>query len=471
MRILIIPNLTFRRVYSESEFLMFRNFIRSVRRKRDDIFFYMLLPAVCRSEVDQNEIDGVHFVFDDSNKVGYYNSICKVPEGISQFDVLNGKYPVDAVLTSRPEAAPYIHRNLNLDPKLDMTRIPVFVDESMAPDRRGEFVYPRDKMQKMRAFGYSFCKTFFDTEWEAERAKNISRKFLAPSEVQKVRENSEVVPCGVDVDRLKRIRENTEKHDKLTIVFSGRLNVIKGQEFVIEFMDKIFQLAFPVNIKIFTQNLDRGRKLQKKYDGLDIQEGMNGDRFLRELAKCHLGFSASLVEGFSMGHVEMSYLLDGIIMPDRRWVDELLVGYDGEYPFIYNDVKEALSMVKSINENREEAKQKMAPIRQYIEDNLNCRDCFLRMYDSMKKDVDAIEFDEPLEKLKDLLDRMPGGECTLDSVYDLLNKDATRDMNLGAQFYKFRRFYRFFVYKQMKQLGFKDKCDSYNPVFVRPDNE
>lgn len=467
MRLVIVPIITFENIEGESEFVMFRQFARDVTR-RFDVFVYMVVPKTARSRIVSER--RLWYVFEDETQ-NFFDTQASVPLSLPElFNPRKGKYVVDAVLTSRTNAAAYMSRLL-WDARGD--RVPVFIDESMAADFESLVSPVTDDVDLMnRSMGYACAAgNFFDTDLERENALRAARRYMTGSMYRKIEEKSFVIPCGVSIEKLEKAKERVIKSDRFTIGFGGRFNEMKRIDHLVEILSDFYKGGRNARIVLSSPKSEQGFEgiLRKQYPELEVFTDVPSHEFVRMAAGWDIMLNTSKIEGFSVGFTEQLYLVPVVIMPKLRWVRDILKEHFDTYPFLYSNFTEAAAMLRWCFDNYEEAKKKCEHIKPWIAKTYDSRIMNERMYEVMRKKA-MEEFSSPLftEGNREVLEKafleLPGefglgdmlkGIVRWSSAYRLEDFKNPRLGKLSQRL----------VYKWLLSKGVKDDCEGVEPRF------
>ncbi len=201
MRVAILPIVTFRNLRGESIVVNYTRLLKHWLERHDDFYAYMILPA----ELEDQGWEGdawprVTAVWEDHLGL-YYDRMSEVPASfVEMFNPRNGRYQIDALITSRRVAAGLYARML-WDYRLDRPP-PVFIDESMVAEFNKTPSVVSDIELIGQTLGYAFCWPLWDTEVQRKTAMEAARHYLSGSGVLKTMEKGVVIPAGFDPGRV-----------------------------------------------------------------------------------------------------------------------------------------------------------------------------------------------------------------------------------------------------------------------------
>lgn len=478
MRVAIIPNPTFRDLEGESEFLMVRQFARDVLQARKDVYFYVVVPHWCHLPKMEN---GIHYLIDEHDScTAFHERIATVPMQFSDwFSARKGKYPVDAIFTTRSAAVSMMVKYLR--DFRDKSQIPVFIDENMALDSSLPLYFVGAEDLIARSLGYANAShNFFDTTWEQERAVRAARRYITATYVKKMTEKSSVVPCGVNIKRIDELIKDVKRSRKFQVLCGNRLNASKRPEQVVKLYNQFY--AFGRNVRVVLSTPETGAFLSKLQDKVHMKlyKKLNSDDFVRLAAQSHVVVETTRFGGFSLGLSEMILAGPVVIMPHLKWIrsivgEELWAGY----PFFYENFTEAATLMRYAFENFKEADEKMMPMRKFWRENYDSAVMSLKMFEQLEKNV----LDVPGSGLWS-----PGNVALIEAGMEQMHvKEGLKKIDLEL-LYMFMvnnsramkasdlehplrgRLSKWSIYRWLGRNGWKDLCSGPRPVFVRQDS-
>lgn len=353
MNFLIVPHISTKTdVYKESDFIVWKQFVESWG---ENVFCYVLLHEEAEI-LEELQFPNVEYI-KLGNWYPYTPSQVMVSDEIySLFNPIDGKYQVDAILTSKTVLAPSLKRLFTFDRSIS---VPVYVVESWVPSdsHKNPLID-----QRLKALSYSSCPTFFPSERERGFAADFSRKFLSSKAMADFNRNSVIRSQGIHAKKIHAHAKKTEKFDKFTFVFSARFNSNKQWDKVLEVYEDIFRMGRDVQIKaVSTTNTPKD--LDKRFSKVEFIPTQSYADYLDLISKSHAAVSMSIDEGFSFGWGEHICTGNPVIFPDKDWATSL-VG-DVKYPYLYRSNVELIAMLKWVCDNYDKAQSKM---RKYSKD-------------------------------------------------------------------------------------------------------
>ena len=304
---------------------------------------------------DDCKLPNVRYIYLDhwhpySAAQGYIGS-----ELYALFNPVNGKYQVDAVITSKNVIAANIKRMFKMSEALN---IPVFIAEYWV---QTPISNDNSVETKLRAVSWSECRTFFPTAREKGFAITEARRYLSASSTQSIMDTGLIRSQGVPCELVQSIALDPEvsKFDKFTMLFAARFNSNKRWKEVLGAYEDIFRMGLDVEIKSVYPNSSATRRDLDKFEKVQYLEPLPYMDYLKLMNQCHVSVSMSEDEGFSFGLSEQFCTGNPLLLPNLSWA-YALVGKD--YPFFYSSQSELLALLKYCFENYDEARKMVAPI-------------------------------------------------------------------------------------------------------------
>lgn len=355
IRLLCIPFVSMRvDVFKDSNFTTFRQHIENW----PEVFCYVLLNT--DAEVpDEYKLPNIEYIKLAQWKPYIHNQAMIPDEVFDLFNPFNGKYQVDAILTSKTISAVPLKRMLSNE----LISVPVIVLENWISK---ELSSHPDTELKLRSISYSECPTVFATSRERDMAFDFSKRFLSSKALSDCKRNSTVRSQGVHAKRIRGVCGSVDKFDTFTCVFSARFNPNKQWDSILGVYEDIYRMGCDVQIKAVS-TLDRPPDVEKRFTAVEFLPPQSYEGYLKLISKSHVAVSMSLDEGFSLGWSEHLCTGNPVLLPDRDWAVEM-VGKD--YPYLYSTEMELLAMLKWVYSNYDEARYKVSDFSdRYVRDN------------------------------------------------------------------------------------------------------
>lgn len=475
MRIAVIPNLTFTNLEGESEFLMLRQIVRDIVKQYPSSFFaYFVIPSWSKLE-KRNEPNVKYLVDEYDDYLCFHDRIAAVPMKFREwFNMRNGKYMVDAVYTTRTAAVPMIGKQIR--DFRNSAYVPIFIDENMSLDKTTMyFKYDEDLIA--RTLGYFVAEhSFFDTDFEKERAIRAARRYLSGWAVNKMLERVSVIPCGINVERIQKLVSGVKKSKKFRVLCGNRLNESKRPEQMLRLYNQFFSFGRDVEIVITSPKAGKffereGVKRDSKH--IVFLKNLSSDEFVKQVAMSHVVIETTQFGGFSLGLSEVIVAGAVVILPRLKWIKVLLGDLWEEYPFIYRNFDEAAMMLRYVYENYDEACRKAEKLRQFWIESYNSRKRSLQVFGVIRETVERIGVNKSnlwskrnIELIRRSAEEL-GDEFSFGDILkkiielgELYRKDDFEQPLRG-------RLSKWAVYKWLCMNGWRDNCVSEEPYFVR----
>lgn len=458
MRIITLPLIASAdKIQSESDFLVYRNFHRTLKEK---LFAYYVLPFRSASKISGIENEKMMFVDRDKS---IYTMQTRVPAEMRDFDVVGQKdndMVAEAILTSRAVSglslARYYWRSYFRSQPL-----PVFIVEPKVIDYESShnaFVFEE---LFARSCGYATCYTFFSTEYEKRLAIDQAKRYLAPSMVKRLIQNSWVLPLGINLDEIDLAKREIPKNEKFTLLFSGRANSNKNFEAILELFDNVYRLGYDVRIIMMSPlGLKSGveEELQKRFPTVELLSNLNREDYLKVLCSSHISMNWSKIEGFSVGLIEQ--IRSGLmtLVPNKPWVSGLFGEAFNEYPFVFDGGVHAFALIKKAYHDWAGMQDTIKAASKFI-DTFEENAVSDKMYDIM--DMKTTEFQQDFGMSKGLIElvdqALVGFEESVDFAELITRMENNSRMGKGLFAEGDGRFVmtKFDAYVRLKRLGYK----------------
>ena len=363
MRVLVVPLCGMKNLKEDSSALMWRAILENLTKLADGkIWFYVMLPRGYEGYELFTDLSNVSLVLEERQRKGYLVESDVVDYGtlIPLFNQKEGVYPIDVVLTSKIGAALNMARALR-DLRYDSS-IPIVLLEDRAWSRKETHQIVDEHEFMVRSAAYSFFKTLVLTNLEKDEIVDVAQIYLSDSALKRLKENVIVKPLGVDVDEIDSLAKSTKKFEKFTCFWGGRMSAQKRPSFVVQQYSWMFESGRDVDVLITTPHPcippkmgDEIKELMKRFKGMRVEFGVSSRKFLECCAASHVWLSASLHEGYTVGHVQMACTGVPGIVPRRPWSEEL---FGKNYKLMYDagSKVQAAGLLRWVYDNYDEAK-------------------------------------------------------------------------------------------------------------------
>ncbi len=460
MRVLIVPLISMSDAVKDSNFRVYEDLMQHAP---DDIWWYMAVPDRIPDEsieLAQKRNPKTTFVkvdwIDD-----FWTEQSYIPRDLLKtFMQRGGKYPIDVVVTSKTPAVNTMASMLGDFRRSNM--LPIHIFEPLVRVEQTKY----EPFRWAMASAYGYADTWFLNHSEKEMADEANRIYMSPSRYLESRKKGYVDGLGVDTKAIDKVIKGVEKaDDKFQVIWGGRITAEKDPDKFIELMDKFYSFGRDVR-HIVTSHQISPKQAFKMKGGFIEELALNcpRDEFWTKVAKSHMFLCTSKVEGFPVGFWEQLYIAEVGIFPNNDWVKKSL---PPEYPFIYNGMSEAHAMIRWIEENYDEAREKVKWIRQYIRERYDSALIGERFAKRLKDSTDDASKVTRLGGIGELIETTIGDkteihwEELISGIRKLSkNYDPRRISKLGQPSI-------YDLHQYMKSLGFVDTCEADKPTYRR----
>lgn len=467
MRIAVVPSfgLGSSHPLADSSFAGWWYWMCKLVEKYSDVFVYYLV----RKDLEHAGLkhERIEMLYEDE-EVGWYVMQGQAPASFSRmFSPILGRYPIDAVITDRSAAVPWMARAL-LEPRLSSgSVIPILLDELTAIDEHSKMQAVSDVDLIARMVGYVLSWTSFKTEWERDIAFRTMKKYLSTWAVNEVWKRSWIGGRQLQVQDVEEVVKGVKRAEVPTLFVGQRLNATKRGQRLLEVYDLCYAAGRDIRIVATSPRLEaftinRWRKHMKVFPEIEFVPECSREEFLKRSAQAHVALNLSeQSEGFSLGFFET--LLCGPVGVFRAddWVEAAL-GKDAieGYPYVFRSEGEAAAMIRMILNNYDEAQVHAEKLRNSIRAVFENVDNDERWFDFVRvkvKEAGRKKLATGMQKLfRSCVEEMRS-EFTLDELWDLVVKNSTflrKDKAVrGGQASKTQ------LYWWLSEQGFVDLCD------------
>lgn len=478
MRLVFEPAVGSTNLFGESDFLRYVTLAKEASSKH---FIWFIVPDVGKPAEEMREYlesisSNIRVLVADTFREGlYYNEAHIMPDFDRYFHPNYGRYPVDAVITSKSSIAAYEARVLK-DVRYEwLVPVVILEPECFYPEFDDEYM---TEIVRSRVYGYGSCYTIFSTKNELDLALKLCRRFLSFSTIKEIMEKrSTIISTGINCAEIDKLIAGVDKSDKLTMFFGGRLNNTKHIDVVLQEFQDLFSFARDVDFKMTSPRIGQAMDLEPYKKFIDIQLGVRREEFLRKSASGHILFYPSPHEGFPAGVWEQIYT--GLIPVVRRckWTQAQM---PEDYPFFFDSVVKAKAIIRYILDDYPGALAKAGYIKDYAKEH----------YDSARTNQQILDYvwdicygDEANNLGKPYLRAGMGRknrELVRDAV-DLIAREefsfedltgAVEQLRPGYRLWYDRpkrvgKFTKTMLYQYMLDCGWSDRCDSEYPRFYK----
>lgn len=375
MRVLLLPIVQLSAV-SDSDYNVLKDIVLHSVKHSGKFFFYLCLPKKRSMSATAEDLrQWKTFLYDvgGSRYVSFFHEQLMYPDLVHYlFNRQLGKFPVDAVITTRTGAVPSI-RNA-IDDWRRNVGIPVILWESLFRLYRGGV----SNEHVLRAISYSLADLVVALNpREKQMILGLCRKFVSPSLLVGLHDRVKSFYRGVNVDRLDQY-VGGEKRATPTVFFGARFSEDKAPDKMIELLSKLHAVGTNFQALFTSQSSEF---VVSKYANaarfpLEIHPSCRRSQFYKLLTEAHAFVCTSVKESFPVGFWEQLYVLRVGVIPDASWSRDL---FPRTWPFLYKSESDAVAMLRWILENYDEAMQRVSWVRPWIRRHCNAatRDDFV----------------------------------------------------------------------------------------------
>ena len=468
MRIVVVPSLGIgasQNPLGDSSFGGFWVWMCKIVENNPDVFMYYL----ARKDVEWLGLkhERIEMLYEDID-VGWYVIQGQPPMSFTKlFSPTLARYPVDAVVTDRTAAVPWMTRSL-LEPRARFGEVvPVVVEESMALDEQSAMQEAPIVELIAKMMGYVLGWTSFHSEWERTLAFKMMRRYLSPFAVNEVWQRSQVCGRQLNINDVDETVKGVERSDVFTLFVGQRLNAAKKGTKLLEIYDQCYAAGREIRVVATSPRsesfaLTKWRRQKKIFPEVEFFPDCTRREFLRKAAQAHIALNISEKgEGFSLGYLET--LLCGPVGVFRKdnWFEGSL-GEDvvGDYPYMFKSEAEAAAMIRLVLNNYDEAQKHAEGLRMRIRAAYEGVDLDQKLFDFVRYVTEKVTrvkvargmvglFQECIDKMK--------SEFTLDELWRVV-VDNSQFLSMdrpirGGQASKAE------LYWWLKMKGFVDLCD------------
>lgn len=488
MRILLVFTVNASNLRTDTNTYDNIDMIRGMLKLRKDLWFYIVVPRGVEGKEIYEELPHVTVIEADKKIYPYFEEI-----GIEDmatikelFSMRHGIYPIDIVMTDKTALALHIMKTLGdykYTREAPYYHIPVLIYEDRV-FARTETHQIIDWMEFMlRSTSYAAADaTIVATSFERRELLEIAKDYVSPYWYKELKKKVHVIPRGIDCDNVDQIIRDVEKRRNFTVFWGGRFTAEKRPFFVIEQMLKMYEGGRDIDMIVTMPGegtfkfADKISEVKKRCRKLVIKTNVKREEFLRLCASSHVWISASLHEGFSIGHAEMAYTGVPGIVPRRPWSIEI---FGEDYPLMYdaNKFEEAATLLRWVYENYEEALEIARQTRERIKKLFDKKLFAKRVLELMEKIVvenekhklaltDKSEFGKTVLEILEMFEIEGKEEFTIYEVVQKLKQLGEKlKFRIGANTPSMPTLYD--VHKFIIRHGYIDTCEKPYPVYRR----
>lgn len=474
MRVLLVPHTGLRSIRGDSNYLLFLDIATYLISRGH--FCYMILPKFAEHKVDR--IPGLMYVFKEYEYDWYTEyGLIDLREMAHLFSRSMGKYFVDVIITAMAAQIPIYQLALSDGVHArDIACISIDPSVYELDDKS-----PVGLMSNILTYlGYAYSTPIFLSPLEKEMAVESARKCLAASDVKRISENAKILPVGVPCDYADEVTKDVEKFDKFTLFYGGRINDVKNPDKVVKLFTRFLSSGRDVQIKITTNTgrtkvgalANRWGALGKELQFIDIRYKCPREDYLKVAKASHVGIGWSWSEGFPVGWWEQMYLGLPILFWKKPWIIRQLPEW---YPFVFETMEEAYSMLMYVYENYDEVQTLMERMRKFIREEYESGKIYAEIEAEIDKLMSLPQVYMKAKNIKKLILDVtkllePGQKVSVGGVLRLMEKAGRAfkaDTIARMVIPRYPRDYE--IYKMLLEVGYVDTYKRAVPELIVPD--
>jgi glycosyltransferase involved in cell wall biosynthesis len=338
------------------------------------------------------------------------------------FNPMDGKYQVDAFIMSHSVIGAAAKRMLDMG---DTCRVPVFISETKAADFNGTHDDVSENGLLLRSIGYATCPSIFHTPREKKVALSAATRYMLPSIVKKIDENSLVRSPGVFAKEVNAVANSIKKPDKFTVLFAARFNQNKRWPEILKVMETFCRANADSEAIAVTPSIPTcDQNFLSQFQKVKIVYALPRKEYVEALGAPHVSISLSNEEGFTLGFSEQIATGNPVLLPDRPW-SRTLMPYP-EYQFLFHkNEKELYGLLMYVKQNYEEVRARIKPaVDRFVEEH-DVFNVAKTMRAFVEKNVENTYevFKDWAPRLKGYLECLPD-EFTMDDFIKVANADG-----------------------------------------------
>lgn len=250
-----------------------------------------------------------------------------------------------------------------------------------------------------KIIGKKKLKKIFDFIWTADVVKN-SKKIISVSGTEQKqliklgieKEKIETIYNGIDIQKFNSHYYKKQKSNK--IVFLGRINKIKGIDFLINAFKEVLNEFNDLELIIVGPDDGIKNDLKKLSEKLQINDKVTFLNFIEDVGKIYsdarlLVYPASY-EIFGLVPFEAIMCGTPVIVTKNCGCGELINESNGGYTVDYGDIDSLKNTIIHVLNNREEAQIKVKNGQKFVLNELNWKlagENFEKIYETILKEL------------------------------------------------------------------------------------
>jgi len=475
MRLLYLPLYTNKNLNGDSSYNVASKFIASAVER--GWFVHWVLPQVgggsrfhyegSRAAIENHPQVLVHRVPSIEDQ---YMQTGVVPADVlfRLFSQHQGRYHIDAVLTEKPASAAYVRKLLQhpfTRPAKGKNRwlgktpaLPMFVRDPFTKSQELHIISDVEEVEQ--SVGYLTSYSIFMCQTDFDMASKVAKRYLNYGQVKKMQARSVVLPPGTATAELLPVREAAVKRDRFTVLIAERLKNGALMD-SLDAVDYMFKRGYQMDVVISSQS-ELNRKTLMNYptvfEHAELHPANPRDQYLPLAAACHATITMPSTHSYPQGLMERLYLGLVAVLPDYPWVHTLLP----DYPFVVKrNVKSMVAMLKWIEENYEEAKQKVAWVPGYIEEHYDAQLLAEKTMRHIEETTALVRASSaPSSGFLELIDQFDFDEADEETLFEYMKAHSTTGLSFNNEG-KTAAFgsYKSQLFQAMRHRGWEDTCE------------
>ncbi len=235
-----------------------------------------------------------------------------------------------------------------------------------------------------KIIGKKNSKKLFDYVWTNSVVKN-SKKIIAVSKTEK----KQLIELGIEKEKIETVYNgiNTEKFNlhcclnkppaSLKLIFVGRINKIKGIDFLIKSFKEVLREFNDLELVIVGPDDGNKNDLIKLIKKLKIEDKVTFTGFVEDVgeiySKANLLVYPASYEIFGLVPFEAIMCGTPVIVTNNSGCGEIIVESKGGYTVDYGDIDGLKKTIIFALKNKEHSQNKVIIGRKFVLEKLNCK--------------------------------------------------------------------------------------------------
>jgi len=480
MRVLLWPTFSYPgNAHADSLYLIARNLVLA----NPDVYWHVVAPQ-WETKQPADELDELANVkkWHVEMPVLYRAQEAVVdPNVVWRFGPQDGDLPVEAVISMSPQRLPNLVNAWTI--RSTPTSEPVFVnwDLLVRNDRSGEITSDEVELMQLAMGAAVADLNVHESPIARKMSLDMCRKYLSPSMVSRVIASSMDVLQGVPVEKIRKIAERTEKRERFTVYYGGRLSTSKRFDDLATIVRQAYEFGRDIDFVVTTGSLEGSKfdRLKEEFPWMELHVGLPQEKAWEIMASCHTSICFSSHELFGMAFWEQMVAGLPVVMKAERWNEDLL---PEEYPFAVNSALEAAAVIRGQYEKWEKGEwhdvlEVHGPYRMQVAETMDA-DKNLRVLGRYVMDLvrsrrhEAFDAYEKGKRsgLSDLIDVVVEGKETIEwteLITGIRERSRIGKGVIGNKLKWARSNAMLDLYRMMIWKGWEDTMNTVEPLFRR----